>query len=38
MEIMGKEAMKTIKRALQGGLACSGFLVAGAETAPAVLR
>ena len=33
MEIMGKEAMKTIKRALQGVLACSGFLVAGAALA-----
>ncbi|MBV8259454.1 MAG: cytochrome c oxidase subunit II [Paraburkholderia sp.] len=32
MEIMGKEAMKTIKRALQGVLACSGF-VAGAALA-----
>lgn len=33
MEIMGKEAMKTIKRALQGVLACSGLLVAGAALA-----
>ncbi|RQM48999.1 cytochrome c oxidase subunit II [Paraburkholderia bannensis] len=33
MENMGKEAMKTIKRALQGVLACSGLLVAGAALA-----
>ncbi|WP_321815868.1 MULTISPECIES: cytochrome c oxidase subunit II [unclassified Paraburkholderia] len=33
MEIMGKEAMKTIKRALQGVLACSGLVFAGAALA-----
>jgi cytochrome c oxidase subunit II len=33
MEIMGKEAMKTIKRALSGVLACSGLLFAGAALA-----
>ncbi|MFX1763185.1 cytochrome c oxidase subunit II [Paraburkholderia sp. A1RI-2L] len=33
MEFMGKEAMKTIKRALQGVLACSGLLVAGSALA-----
>ena len=33
MEIMGKEAMKTIKRALSGVLALSGLLFAGAALA-----
>jgi cytochrome c oxidase subunit II len=33
MEILGKEAMKTIKRALMGGLALSGLLFAGAALA-----
>ncbi|MEX3930519.1 cytochrome c oxidase subunit II [Paraburkholderia phymatum] len=33
MEILGKEAMKTIKRALTGVLACSGLLFAGAALA-----
>src|ERR1700757_3692132 len=33
MEILGKEAMKTIKRALVGMLACSGLLFAGAAHA-----
>ncbi|WP_153101475.1 cytochrome c oxidase subunit II [Paraburkholderia hayleyella] len=33
MEILGKEAMKTIKRALAGVLACSGLLFAGAALA-----
>src|SRR5215813_1876550 len=33
MEILGKEAMKTIKRALMGVLACSGLLFAGAALA-----
>ncbi|WP_028227713.1 cytochrome c oxidase subunit II [Paraburkholderia ferrariae] len=33
MEIMGKEAMKTIKRTLSGVLACSGLLFAGAALA-----
>jgi cytochrome c oxidase subunit II len=33
MEIMGKEAMKTIKRALSGVLACSSLLFAGAALA-----
>ncbi|SMG01865.1 cytochrome c oxidase subunit II [Burkholderia singularis] len=33
MEILGKEAMKTIKRALTGVLACSGLLFAGAAAA-----
>jgi cytochrome c oxidase subunit 2 len=33
MEILGKEAMKTIKRALMGVLACSGLLNAGAALA-----
>ncbi len=33
MEILGKEAMKTIKRALTGVLACSGLLIAGAALA-----
>ena len=33
MEILGKEAMKTIKRALTGGLALSGLLFAGAALA-----
>ncbi|NIE67842.1 cytochrome c oxidase subunit II [Burkholderia sp. Ax-1719] len=33
MEFMGKEAMKTIKRALQGVLACSGLVFAGAALA-----
>ncbi|WP_118180823.1 cytochrome c oxidase subunit II [Paraburkholderia phosphatilytica] len=33
MEILGKEAMKTIKRALSGVLACSGLLFAGAALA-----
>ena len=33
MEILGKEAMKTIKRALSGVLAMSGLLSAGAALA-----
>jgi cytochrome c oxidase subunit 2 len=33
MEILGKEAMKTIKRALMGGLALTGLLFAGAALA-----
>ena len=33
MEILGKEAMKTIKRALKGGLALTGMLFAGAALA-----
>ncbi|MGR3909150.1 cytochrome c oxidase subunit II [Burkholderia sp. SR8] len=33
MEILGKDAMKTIKRALTGVLACSGLLFAGAALA-----
>jgi cytochrome c oxidase subunit II len=33
MEFLGKEAMKTIKRALSGVLAASGFLFAGAALA-----
>lgn len=33
MENLGKEAMKTIKRALSGVLACSGLLFAGAALA-----
>ncbi|PCE25792.1 cytochrome c oxidase subunit II [Paraburkholderia acidicola] len=33
MEILGKEAMKTIKRALSGVLACGGLLFAGAALA-----
>ncbi len=33
MEILGKDAMKTIKRALAGVLACSGLLFAGAAQA-----
>ncbi|MEA3102665.1 MAG: cytochrome c oxidase subunit, partial [Caballeronia mineralivorans] len=33
MEILGKEAMKTIKRALSGVLALSGLLFAGAALA-----
>jgi cytochrome c oxidase subunit 2 len=33
MEILGKEAMKTIKRALKGGLALTGLLFAGAALA-----
>ncbi|MCA3858603.1 MAG: cytochrome c oxidase subunit II, partial [Burkholderia sp.] len=33
MEILGKDAMKTIKRALAGVLACSGLLFAGAALA-----
>jgi cytochrome c oxidase subunit II len=33
MEILGKEPMKTIKRALMGGLALSGLLFAGAALA-----
>src|SRR5258707_6851861 len=33
MEILGKEAMKTIKRALMGVLAMSGLLFAGAALA-----
>ncbi|WJF89988.1 cytochrome c oxidase subunit II [Paraburkholderia bonniea] len=33
MEFMGKEAMKTIKRALTGVLACSGLLFAGVALA-----
>ncbi|WP_179401172.1 cytochrome c oxidase subunit II [Burkholderia guangdongensis] len=33
MEILGKEAMKTIKRALTGVLACSGLLFAGSALA-----
>jgi cytochrome c oxidase subunit 2 len=33
MEILGKEAMKTIKRALMGGLALSGLLFAGVALA-----
>ncbi|MBN3791447.1 cytochrome c oxidase subunit II [Burkholderia sp. Ac-20353] len=33
MEILGKEAMKTIKRALTGVLACGGLLFAGAALA-----
>ena len=33
MEILGKDAMKTIKRALSGVLACSGLLFAGAALA-----
>lgn len=33
MEILGKEAMKTIKRALTGVLACSALLLSGAALA-----
>ena len=33
MEILGKEAMKTIKRALSGVLAAGGLLAAGAALA-----
>jgi len=33
MVILGKEAMKSIKRALAGGLAIGGLLMAGAAYA-----